>query len=167
MATINFGGGEPLLAWPVTERILEYCVSRYGREFTFRFSINTNASLITLEIAKKLKQYRVEIASSLDGLHEGNNKVRLTKAGRGTFQKILKGFENLEAAGYPLEGIAVTVNECNFLFLDETIIDWAAKRGMFMFRSAERFAATICVLVLQAAYMDAVIAPRSLANFQK
>ncbi|KKT16990.1 MAG: arylsulfatase regulator (Fe-S oxidoreductase) [Parcubacteria group bacterium GW2011_GWB1_43_6] len=130
MAAINFGGGEPLLAWPVIERILEYCVSHYGREFTFRFSINTNASFITLEIAKKLKQYRVEIASSLDGLHEGNNKVRLTKTGGGTFEKILRGFENLEAAGYPLEGIAVTVNERNFPFLDETIIDWATKRGM-------------------------------------
>ncbi|EKD87275.1 MAG: hypothetical protein ACD_36C00170G0001 [uncultured bacterium] len=130
VAAVNFGGGEPLLAWPVIEQVLEYCVSRYGQEFTFRFSINTNASLITSEVAQKLKQYRVEIASSLDGLSEGNDQVRLTKAGKGTFETILKGFENLEATGYPLEGIAVTVNEHNFPFLDETIIDWAAKRSM-------------------------------------
>ena len=130
VAEVNFGGGEPLLTWPVIEQVLEYCVSRYGQEFTFRFSINTNASLVTPEVARKLKQYRVEIASSLDGPREANDRVRLTKMGKGTFETILKGFENLEAAGYPLEGIAVTVNEHNFPFLDETIIDWAAERRM-------------------------------------
>lgn len=130
VAEVNFGGGEPLLAWPVIEQVLEYCISHYGKEFTFRFSVNTNASLVTPEVAQKLKQYRVEIASSLDGLREGNDRVRLTKAGKGTFDTILKGFENLEAAGYPLEGIAVTVNEHNFPLLDEAIIDWAAERRM-------------------------------------
>lgn len=130
VAEINFGGGEPLLAWPVIEQILEYCISNYGKEFTFRFSINTNASLVTPEVASGLKKYGVEIASSLDGLREGNDKVRLTKAGGGTFESILKGFENLANAGYPLDGIAVTVNEHNFPFLDETIIDWAVERKM-------------------------------------
>lgn len=134
LAEVNFGGGEPLLAWPVIERVLEYCASSYGKEFTFHFSINTNASLVTPEVAEGLKKYGVEIASSLDGLREGNDKVRLTKAGKGTFESILKGFENLEKAGYPLEGIAITVNEHNFPFLDEKIIDWAAERKMFEVR---------------------------------
>ncbi len=130
VAEVNFGGGEPLLAWPVIEQVLEYCRSSYGEKFTFVFSINTNASLITLEIAQKLKEYCVEIASSLDGLHEGNDRVRLTKSGGGTFEAIIKGFENLAEQDYPLAGIAVTVNEQNFPFLDEKIIDWAAARQM-------------------------------------
>jgi sulfatase maturation enzyme AslB (radical SAM superfamily) len=138
IAEINFGGGEPLLAWPVIEKVLEYCVSYYSEEFTFRFSINTNASLITPEVAQKLKEYGVEIASSLDGLREGNDQVRLTKRGKGTFETILKGFENLEAIGYPLQGIAVTVNEHNFSFLDEAIIDWAAERRMSEVCGVER-----------------------------
>lgn len=130
VAEVNFGGGEPLLVWSVIERLLEYCRSNYGREFTFHFSINTNASLITLEIARKLKQYNVEIASSLDGLREGNDQVRLTKTGRGTFDEILRGFKNLDTVGYPLKGVSVTVNERNFPFLYETIIDWACERQM-------------------------------------
>lgn len=129
-AEINFGGGEPLLAWTVIEQVLEYCSFYYSQEFTFRFSINTNASLVTHEVAKKLKQYRVEIASSLDGLREGNDKVRLTKTGEGTFKTILKGFESLETAGYPVKGIAVTVNEHNFPFINEAVIDWAVERRM-------------------------------------
>jgi len=130
VAEINFGGGEPLLAWPVIKQVLEYCRATYGSEFEFCFSINTNASLITSEIAVILKEYCVKIASSLDGLREGNDCVRLTKLGDGTFYQIICGFDTLAQAGYPLDGIAVTVTEKNFHKLDESIIDWAVARGM-------------------------------------
>lgn len=130
VAEINFGGGEPLLAWQVIKQVLEYCRVTYGSEFEFRFSINTNASLITPEIATTLKEYHVEIASSLDGLREGNDRVRLTKSGDGTFSQITRGFEALAQAGYPLDGVAVTVTEKNFHELDESIVDWAVARGM-------------------------------------
>jgi uncharacterized protein len=130
VAEINFGGGEPLLAWPVIKQVLEYCRATYSSEFQFHFSINTNASLITPEIASILKEHRVEIASSLDGLREGNDRVRLTKSGSGTFSQIMRGFDALAQAGYPLNGIAVTVTEKNFHELDESIVNWAVARGM-------------------------------------
>ena len=130
VAEINFGGGEPLLAWLVIKQVLEYCRTTHSVEFEFHFSINTNASLITPEIATILKEYRVEIASSLDGLREGNDRVRLTKSGKGTFPQIMHGFEVLAQVGYPLDGIAVTVTEKNFHQLDESIIDWAIAQGM-------------------------------------
>ena len=130
VAEINLGGGEPLLAWPVIKQVLEYCRATYGSEFEFRFSINTNASLITADVAEVLKEHCVEIASSLDGLREGNDRVRLTKSGGGTFSQIMRGFEALEQAGYPLDGVSVTVTEKNFHELNESIIDWAVARGM-------------------------------------
>ncbi len=130
VAEINFGGGEPLLAWPVIKQVLEYSIATYCTEFDTQFSINTNASLITPEIAATFKEYRIKVASSLDGLCEGNNRVRLTKSGCGTFSLIISGFEMLAQAGYPLDGIAVTITEKNFYDLDESIIDWAVTRGM-------------------------------------
>ncbi len=130
IAEINFGGGEPLLAWSVIKRVFEYCHSAYGMEFEFHFSINTNASLITQIIAKTLKEYHVKVASSLDGLREGNDRVRLMKSGGGTFFQILRGFNKLARVGYPLDGIAVTVNEQNFPTLDESIVDWAVEHIM-------------------------------------
>lgn len=130
VAEINFGGGEPLLAWPVIKQALEYCCTAYGSEFDFRFSINTNASLVTQDVAETLKEYCVEIASSLDGLREGNDRVRLTKSGGGTFSQIMRGFDALVQVGYPLDGIAMTVTEKNFHGLDESIVDWAVARGM-------------------------------------
>jgi len=130
IARINFGGGEPLLMWSVIKQVLEYCHATYGAQFEFYFSINTNASLITQDIAEALKKHRVEIASSLDGLYEGNDCVRMTSSGSGTFSQIVRGFDKLAQIGYPLSGIAMTVNEHNFPMLDESIVDWVAKRNM-------------------------------------
>ncbi len=130
VARINFGGGEPLLAWPVIHDILDYCVFSYGRTFDFQFSINTNASRLTAEIAIKLKEYSIYVASSLDGLREGNNLVRVTKNGKGTFDSIINGFDALKDAGCPPKEISVTVNELNFPFLDEKFIDWVYQRDM-------------------------------------
>lgn len=130
VAGINFGGGEPLLAWPVIERVFEYCRLNYGAKFTFQFSINTNASLITPRIAKKLNEQHVMVASSLDGLQDGNDQVRITKSGQGTFKAIIRGFDNLREQGCSQAEVAVTVNEQNFPMLDERIIDWAISRRM-------------------------------------
>ena len=130
IAEINFGGGEPLLAWLDIKEILKYCYVAYGSEFKINFSINTNASLITQEIAKVLKEYRVKIASSLDGLRKGNDSVRMTKSGSGTFSEIVHGFKILSQAEYPIDGIAVTVTKRNFHELNKSIIDWAVANGM-------------------------------------
>ncbi len=129
-AVINFGGGEPLLGWPLIERVVKYCLVSYGESFSIKFTINTNASLITEDIAKKLKKYEISVASSLDGLKNGNDKVRISNRGGGTFSVIVAGFEKLADVGYPLDGFSVTVDEKNFPDLDETIIDWAVSRGM-------------------------------------
>lgn len=134
IAEINFGGGEPLLAWPVIKKVLEYCEKEYGFEFNFRFSINTNASLITLEIAEMLKKYHFEISSSLDGLQDNNDLVRLTRSGNGTFYQITKGFNVLVQVGYPLMGFAVTVTDKNFYGINESIIDWALANGIYEVR---------------------------------
>lgn len=129
-AEINFGGGEPLLNWAVIKQILNYCELKYEQEFDFQFSINTNASLITCEIAKILKKYNIEVASSLDGSSKGNDKVRLTKFGYNTFKLITKGFRNLAIQNYPIKGIAVTINEKNFGYINEKFIDWAAEQNL-------------------------------------
>ncbi len=33
IAEVNFGGGEPLMAWPVIKQVLEYCHATYDSEF--------------------------------------------------------------------------------------------------------------------------------------
>lgn len=125
LAEVNFGGGEPLMNWPVIEQVLNYCETFYASEFSFIFSINTNISLMTKEIALVLKKHKVEIAGSLDGLQPENDQVRIMKSGGGTYSQIVNGFKILKEVGYPIDNFAITITEDNFYGINESIIDWA------------------------------------------
>jgi len=133
-AYINFGGGEPLLNWKLIKEVLKYCVEVYGADFEITFTINTNASLITREIAEIFKAYVVKPALSLDGLAQANDAVRITKGGNGTFATIVGAMNTLHALNYSPEGFSVTVTAENFPFIDEKLIDFAAERSYLYVR---------------------------------
>jgi len=128
-ASIHFGGGEPLLEWVLIDRILQYYRTRYIAEFPCKFAINTNASLVTSEIARKLKEFDFLVASSLDGLGEANDIVRKSKDGRGTITRIAQGLNLLKNEDCTVD-IAVTITDGNFPYIDERMIDWALANGM-------------------------------------
>lgn len=130
-AYINFGGGEPLLNWKTISILLDY-IEEYRKNFPIpiRLGINTNISLITEEIARKLIQHDVEIAASLDGFKKGNDSVRLSKNLEGTYDSIIKGFRLLHDFGHPLNGFAMTVTEDNFCDVSKELIDWAISLNM-------------------------------------
>jgi len=125
---IHFGNAEPLINWPVVEKILHYCSSM--DKLTFEFAINTNLVLMTKEIAEVFKKYRVRIATSLDGTLQANNAIRIFKGGKGTFDHIVEKFDLLAEVGYPLDGFSITVTKGNFELINTDIIDVAAQRGM-------------------------------------
>ena len=125
---IHFGNAEPLLNWPVIERMLEYC--ERVDDFSFEFAINTNLVLMTRPIAETLKRYRVRIATSLDGTRAANDAVRITKNGQGTFARIIEKFDLLAEIGYPLDGFSITVTKDNFELVGTDIIDLAIERRM-------------------------------------
>lgn len=130
-AYINFGGGEPLLNWKMIEKLLPY-IKECSESFNIpvKMGINTNLGLLTPKIAKKLIEYNVEIAASLDGAKESNDSVRLTKDLNGTYDQIMRGFKIMQDLGRPLDGFAMTVTEDNFSGISESLIDWAASLGM-------------------------------------
>ena len=125
---IHFGNAEPLINWPVIEKILHYCGDM--SDLTFEFAINTNLVLMSREITETLKKYRVRIATSLDGTSQANDAIRVTKGGKGTFDCIMEKFDLLAEIGYPLDGFSITVTRGNFHLIDTDIIDLAARRGM-------------------------------------
>ncbi len=125
---IHFGNAEPLINWSVIEKVLKY--SDTIKDLRFEFAINTNLVLLTRGIAEILKRYGVRIATSLDGTRDANDAIRVTRGGRGTFDRILTKFDLLAGIGYPLDGFSVTVTKRNFDLIDIDIIDLAAERGM-------------------------------------
>lgn len=97
---INFFGGEPLANFPLICLSVEYAyaVARgYGK--TIAFSITTNATLVTQEIAKFLAENKFRIAVSLDGPTEIHDRNRPTASGGGSLDRALKGVGLLRKAG--------------------------------------------------------------------
>jgi len=79
-------GGEPLLHpyfWEVNEALGDYA---------FRSVLLSNGTLISKEIAKKLRVHEVQI--SLDGMKEGHESLR----GKETFEKTILAIDHLQEA---------------------------------------------------------------------
>lgn len=86
---INITGGEPLCN-PHLFKILDLIKKD---EELISFSILTNGTLITENIAKKIKSYNpYYVQVSLEGGQKTNDYIR----GKGTYKKIAKGIKNLK-----------------------------------------------------------------------
>ena len=103
---INITGGEPLCN-PHLFKILDLIKND---EDKITFSILTNGTLITSEIAKKIKSYNPEyVQVSLEGGKRTNDFIR----GEGTYKKIAEGIKNLKKEGI-YTSISFTANHLNY-----------------------------------------------------
>ena len=98
-------GGEPLFHphfWEVNDIL---------RDYAFRSILLSNGTLITKEIAKKLRVHEVQV--SLDGMKEGHESIR----GEGTFEKTLQAVEHLQEANIRVS-IATMIHQKNLMEFD-------------------------------------------------
>jgi len=123
---VHFGSAEPLLNWEIIARSILYL---NGLSEKIRIAINTNITLVDKEIAQFLKDYNVEVSTSLDGPINGNDAIRIYPDGRGTFNKIIEKLELFESIGYPLDGFSITINDLNFDYIDDSFIEWAKQKN--------------------------------------
>jgi len=99
-----FSGGEPLIR-PDMPELAEYAVQK-----GMRAVISTNGTLITQDIARKLKNIGLSyVGISLDGMRAINDKFR---GMTGAFDMALKGIENCQEAGIKV-GLRFTINRFN------------------------------------------------------
>lgn len=91
--TIGFYGGEPLLEFPLIQRVTEYAEEKlYAKDL--KFSVTTNASLLTVEIARFLSEHNFTVTISLDGSPETHDRSRrFASNGRGSFSVIRNNLE--------------------------------------------------------------------------
>jgi uncharacterized protein len=68
---------------------------------TYKITMNTNATLITPEIADWLVANHIMVYTSLDGLLETNDQQRIFRDGRGSFHAVLRGLVRLIEAADP------------------------------------------------------------------
>lgn len=101
---ILFSGGEPLLRKDLFE------LARYATDKGMRAVISTNGTLITAEVAAKLKKIGLSyVGVSLDGLEKTHDRFRGKK---GAFAEAIKGIRHCREAGVKV-GIRFTVNKHN------------------------------------------------------
>lgn len=93
--SIVLHGGEPFL---LGEKKLEFLLSslRDSLSDDYPISIQTNGILISDGILDICSKYRANVAVSLDGPEEVNDKYRVSHKDTGTFHQVLKGINKLK-----------------------------------------------------------------------
>ncbi len=106
-------GGEPLVRKDIFE------LMEYGKKLGFTFVIATNASLITEEVAFKLKKSGVSgVAVSLDSVdNKTHNRIR---GNNRAFELAMEGIKNAKKAGIAIQ-INFTAMDYNLNQLEKTI----------------------------------------------
>jgi len=111
--SIGFNGGEILLRWPLIERLLDHVTTTYP-EFTVDVHMNTNATLMTKEIAAKLAAYKTDVHVSIDGYESAHNRTRHYHTGGGSFDRVMAGVNNYREASHEpntLKGFQGTIED--------------------------------------------------------
>lgn len=91
---VDFFGGEPSLNFDVVKRLVEY-----GRSIekaagkNFRFTYTTNGIILTDEIMKFCNKEMSNVVLSLDGRPEVNDRMRVNKGGKGSYDTIVPKFQ--------------------------------------------------------------------------
>ena len=94
---IAFNGGEILLRWDTVKAVLEHVRGKYP-EIEPTWVMNTNATLLTREIADLLAEYGVRVAVSIDGYQELHDASRVYHDGAASFEQVMAGIQNYRTA---------------------------------------------------------------------
>lgn len=105
---IQFTGGEPLLRLDVMEAVHAFG-KRTGRRLFL--SVQTNGTLLTPEVCRRLNAIRCGVGVSLDGIGAAN-ALRCFPDGTPAFDAISAGIRNLGSAGMRC-GLTAVVTNCN------------------------------------------------------
>ena len=122
---VTFYGGEPFSNSDIVFYIIEK-LEQASKE-KFKFSCVTNGSLVTEELAKKLKQHNVTVGLSLDGWAK-IDKNRVFTNGKETFYSALKALALLKEANVNV-GISCTITKQNYQYAEE-IVEFIQKLGI-------------------------------------
>ena len=126
--TIVWHMGEPLVL-PISfyERAHDVVRSFNRQNLDITFSVQTNATLIDQAWCDFFSTHNVEVGVSLDGPEQFNDANRVDRAGRGTFNRALRGIRLLQENGIDAPVIVVVTEDS--LAEPEEIWEFFAENG--------------------------------------
>lgn len=115
--SIIFFGGEPLMQFQFIREWVHFAQEEAAkRSMQVCFSITTNATLITDEIADFFKANRFGVTISIDGIEKNNDKNRFYANGKGAYHNIIRGVHIIQNHGVNASARGtVTSNNKNML----------------------------------------------------
>jgi len=118
--SVLFSGGEPLMRYDLFELI------GYAGKLGLRTVISTNGTLITTDVAEKIRNNGVSyVGVSLDGIGEINDRFRAVD---GAFYKAVEGIRNCQDAGVRI-GLRLTLTKRNVVDI-ENLFDFFEAEGI-------------------------------------
>lgn len=111
---IQFAGGEPTLNFFLVEKICRYAKKQ---NLDAVFQLQTNGTLLTENMVRKMKEYRISVGVSLDGIPEINGLTR------GKTREAVRGIQLLKQEGMTI-GINAVVTARNVAALPK-LVDFA------------------------------------------
>lgn len=107
-----FFGGEPLLNWPIIAAVCTWIQNEQLGDRIKR-TVFTNGTLLDPDRARQLRDFGVYVVVSLDGRREVNDRVRIDRSDRGSFDDAVRGIRCLQAALPQKFGISCTLGSHN------------------------------------------------------
>lgn len=107
---IKYAGGEPLLRFALIEELHEYANRLADKhDLSMDEVVLSNGTLLTPEIAQILKERKIRLMISLDGLGQYHDSHRVYAGGRGTFTDVAEAV-SLALAFNVVPHISVTIS---------------------------------------------------------
>lgn len=129
---VTFFGGEPIINWKILKEVILYIKELDPERKVFKkVSMVTNGTLLDKEKALFLKNHSVLVSISYDGPKDVNDKVRITKMGKGSFDKIVEGIEIMRAVDYPPSSLVCTIGDHNVHCLDD-VVSFSANKKIYL-----------------------------------
>ncbi len=116
---ITFLGGEPLMNFPLLRFVVEYVKEEYPH-VDFAYTITTNLTILTVEIADYFRNNNISVLVSLDGKKRVHDKNRIYKNGKGSFDDVIRKIELLKQRGVPFS-VRATLSHEDFTSYEENI----------------------------------------------
>lgn len=127
--TVEFQGGEPLLAFPLIKQIVEQIVERNRSECrAITFTITTTLHHATDEVLSFLKQHSFNVSTSLDGPQELHDANRPNPT-RDAYQRTINGLEKAKMTLGVERIAALTTLTRASLGSPEAIVDEYVRHG--------------------------------------
>lgn len=97
MLEIDFFGGEPLMAWDTVQAVIDYAKAKVARAAkVIKFSMTTNGLTLNQDKLDYLKKEKVGLVLSLDGRKAVHDRMRKTKNGRASYERVLANFRKVQ-----------------------------------------------------------------------